>query len=102
MLHDARACGQSRASASPHVASTAGAFAGGLGWGAGDYGAKPGCAKIGVCEVVNTGRVPAIGSLRRNAAECLLSGDSSQVHGRRGAPPNSALGAPAQILACSG
>jgi hypothetical protein len=67
--------------------------------GTGEYGAKPGFAKTGISAVVNNGRVPAIGFLRVDAAECLLSGNGSQVHRRRG--PNSALSARAQILACS-
>lgn len=42
-----------------------------------------GTLKIGISAVVNNGRVQAIGILRINATECLMSGNSSQVH-RRG------------------
>ncbi|MEJ1272965.1 heart and neural crest derivatives expressed 1 [Cricetulus griseus] len=46
--------------------------------GAGEYGTKLGCAKAGISAC--NGRVQAIGSLRVKAAECLLSGNSSQAH----------------------
>lgn len=41
-----------------------------------------GTLKIGISAVVNNGRVQAIGILRINATECLMSGNSSQVHRR--------------------
>lgn len=41
-----------------------------------------GTLKISISAVVNNGRVQAIGILRINATECLMSGNSSQVHRR--------------------